>query len=136
MKQKLQEIIQYEKRNLFEVKFPEEFQILNEYVIEIDKPKIISEEWEPIQITFYGVIKPCISKIIYELQKSSRILETDKGYSFEFNIITLDKSKENEIENWLIQVKDVSVDFGEHNIYIDDRNEISLIVQPFDCILT
>lgn len=127
---------QYEpkQKNRFSVDFPIETNIDSWYVKSIDKPKFDNFVWQNIEIEILDIIGPSsgqdINNFINFITKQK---EENNEILFEFKIHSLDPTGIM-VDEWVIQVEGVRIDFGEFDYSINEQSTIKIIVKPLNCI--
>jgi len=123
------------QNNLFSVEFPDEFNGLNFSVSKINKPKLINNKWQDIEIEFMDFIDPIVSYELYKIAEYSL-----NNVMFDFKINTFNSSMEL-VEQWNIYIdKIIFIDFGKIWDYTNclinaEIQRPRLCISPSNCVL-
>jgi hypothetical protein len=132
--------IEYEpkRKSRFVVEFPDDFELPSYLVSYVTKPKLnIHYEWCDMEIRFIDIIGPSTSHKLYELAKiclDKKKLHNEDSELFNFSIFQLDPTGIR-VEQWIIEVKDIEINFGNLDYSSDELSEVKMKIIPRDCIL-
>lgn len=120
--------------NRFIVEFPEEFNILQESILKINKPKFKNNKWKNIKIELIDFIGPSTSKGLYSIIK---LVKNNIDQKILFNIIIKSLDPVGSItEEWKIEVEKIKIiNFGDLDYENDKFLKIYIVLKPSNCIL-
>lgn len=118
-------------KDMFTVEFPEKFNFKEYYVLSIDKPKFVNNEWDIINIQFCNS-EHSLFKIIEHIKQST--LDSHEPL-FSFKIKNVNAASEPNGE-WLISVEKVlNINFGDLAYCSLDYQIQKMQIKPLDCVL-
>lgn len=124
------------KMKRFSVVFPENLELFSWMVRSCEKPKYFDGKWLPMMITLYDPVGPSSSEGLYQQlitnNKGGKIRKKNKPF-----IIKLFQKDPTDlvVEEWEVEVKKYSIDFGNLDYSSIEPQEVTLIIEPKNCVL-